>query len=287
MNAADWGELTAEQQAAIVAPSGEGRSRPRTRRCAARSRLARAVPRAGERLPAAGDHATSRPSSMRSTARACASRRGARGCWRAASSPRPSSPNRATSTVFRSVLECSLPHPTWGQAVEPAVVAAAHRAAWEASREAGGAWIHAFLAEQSLRAQARAAARPLQRPGRGLAGDRAADREREAGPGGGVRVRRLPGGARGQAADRRRGRERPGEDRGAADRREGEIAWQERLSEQGTSHPTIAADRARCWRRCEDGRLARARQFLTACVVRGIAIPAAAALEQQLDGCVT
>jgi hypothetical protein len=36
-----------------------------------------------------------------------------------------------------------------------------------------------------------------------------------------------------------------------------------------------------------EGRLARARQFLTACLVRGINLPAATELEQQLDACVT
>jgi hypothetical protein len=67
---------------------------------------------------------------------------------------------------------------------------------------------------------------------------------------------------------------------------EGEIAWQERLNEQGTSHPGIA-EMAKVLAPLKDGRLARARQFLAACLVRGLAIADAFELEQQLDACVT
>jgi hypothetical protein len=66
---------------------------------------------------------------------------------------------------------------------------------------------------------------------------------------------------------------------------EGEISWQERFSELGTSHPTIAGI-AKVLAPLEGGRLARAKQFLMACLVREIPVPAAAELEQQLDACV-
>ncbi len=66
---------------------------------------------------------------------------------------------------------------------------------------------------------------------------------------------------------------------------EGELSWQERLSEKGTSHPVIASI-GQVLAPLKDTRLARARQFLTACVVRGIALPSPAALEPQLHECV-
>jgi len=188
--------------------------------------------------------------------------------------------------VFRSVLECSLPHPTWGQAVEPAVVAAAHRAAWEASREQEAAWIHAFLAAPRLErklevmltrcsdkdegSQAIAQLIANETPDRAAAFAFAVYPAALAG--------QLPIGAEGvndlakiavPLVDA-----------------EGEIAWQERLSEQGTSHPAIAQI-AKVLAPLADGRLARAKQFLTACLVRGINLPAAADLEHQLDACVT
>ena len=192
---------------------------------------------------------------------------------------------RATSTTFRSVLECSLPHPTWGQSVEPAVIAAAHRVAWDASREQAGAWIHAFLAEQSLPrkldllldrctdpdegSQAIAQLIAIESPDRAAAFAFVTYPAALAG--------QLPIGAEGvndlaklavPLLDA-----------------EGELSWQERLSEQGTSHPVIA-EIGKVLAPLRDTRLARARQFLTACVVRGIALPSAATLEPQLHECV-
>jgi MoxR-like ATPase len=67
---------------------------------------------------------------------------------------------------------------------------------------------------------------------------------------------------------------------------EGEIAWQERRGEQGTSHPAIA-EIAKVLAPLADGRLARAKQFLTACLLRNVRVTAAAELEQQMDACVT
>ena len=150
VNAADWGELTAEQQAAIVAPSGEGRVTP-VERVAAQQRhgwrerflaVANACP------PPVTTYVTTVVNALNGAGVRISPRR-ARLVARSLVAATIVA-NRATSTVFRSVLECSLPHPTWGQAVEPAIVAAAHRAAWDASREQAGAWIHGFLAEPQL-----------------------------------------------------------------------------------------------------------------------------------------
>jgi len=192
---------------------------------------------------------------------------------------------RATSATFKSVLECSLPHPTWGQTVEPAVIAAAHRAGWDASREQAGAWIHAFLAEHSLSRKLNLLFDQCRDPDEGSQAiaqliaiespDRAAAFAFVTYPAalGG----QLPIGAEGvndlaklavPLLDA-----------------EGELSWQERLSEHGTSHPVIA-EIGKVLAPLRDTRLARARQFLTACVVRGIALPSAATLELQLHECV-
>ena len=193
---------------------------------------------------------------------------------------------RASSAVFRSVLECSLPHPTWGQSVEPAVVAAAHRAAWDASRETGGAWIHAFLAEPRLDRKLEVLLEQCEQPDEGsqaiaqlissASPDRAAAFAFAVYPA--ALAGKMPIGAEGvndlakiavPILDV-----------------EGEIAWQERLSEQGTSHPAIA-EIAKVLAPLADGRLARAKQFLTACLLRNIRVTAAVELEQQMDACVT
>jgi MoxR-like ATPase len=193
---------------------------------------------------------------------------------------------RTTSAVFRSVLECSLPHPTWGQSLESAVIAAAHRAAWDASRESRGAWIHAFLAEPRLERKLEVLFEQCEQPDEGSQAiaqlianerpDRAAAFAFAVHPA--ALAGKLPIGAEGvndlaklavPLLDV-----------------EGEIAWQERLNEQGTSHPAIAQI-AKVLAPLTEGRLARARQFLMACLIRGIKVPAATELERQLDACVT
>jgi MoxR-like ATPase len=193
---------------------------------------------------------------------------------------------RSSSAVFRSVLECSLPHSTWGQAVEPAVIAAAHRAAWDASRETGGAWIHAFLAEPRLDRKLEVLLEQCEQPDEGSQAiaqlianekpERAAAFAFALYPA--ALAGKLPIGAEGvndlaklavPLLDV-----------------EGEIAWQERLSEQGTSHPAIA-EIAKVLAPLGDGRLARAKQFLTACLLRNVRVTAAAELERQMDACVT
>ena len=57
------------------------------------------------------------------------------------------------------------------------------------------------------------------------------------------------------------------------------------MSESGTSHPKIAAI-GKVLAGLEGTRHARAKQFLTACVVRGIDLGDPAALEEQVEGCV-
>jgi MoxR-like ATPase len=51
---------------------------------------------------------------------------------------------------YRATLEASLPQPAFGQQVAGAVVAAAHRAAWDCSQAAAGSWIHRFLLAPTL-----------------------------------------------------------------------------------------------------------------------------------------
>ena len=55
----------------------------------------------------------------------------------------------STQTLYKLILNCSLPQVAWGEKVKPAVVNAAHRVAWDSATEKG-AWIHAFMAEKSL-----------------------------------------------------------------------------------------------------------------------------------------
>jgi len=286
VTAADWSDLTHAQQQAIVAPSGEGSVTPRNEPLCDAIHGWRTL--FTEQVNACPQQVTSYVTTVVSAlngARIRISPRRARLIARSLVAATIVA-GRATSNTFKSVLECSLPHTTWGQTVEPAVIAAAHRAGWDASREDAGAWIHGFLAEQSLPRKLSLLLANCSDPDEGsqavaqLIAIESPDRAAAfafvtyAAALGGT----LPIGAEGvndlaklavPLLDA-----------------EGELSWQERLSEQGTSHPVIA-EIGKVLAPLHDTRLARARQFLTACVVRGIALPSPALLEPQLHECVS
>jgi MoxR-like ATPase len=286
VTAADWSDLTAEQQAAIVAPAGEGQVTPRNDAlCSAlttwRERfleLAIACP------PKVTTYVTTAVSALNGAGVRISPRR-ARLMARSLVAATIVA-ERATSGVFRSVLECSLPHSTWGQTIEPAVVAAAHRAAWEASRESGGAWIHAFLAEPRLDRKLEVLLDRCEQPDEGsqaiaqLIANEKADRVAA------FAFAIYPAAIAGTLHIGAEGVNDLAKIAVPLMDAEGEIAWQERLNEQGTSHPSIAQI-AKVLGPLRNGRLTRARQFLTACLVRGIQVATATELEQQLDACVT
>ena len=57
----------------------------------------------------------------------------------------------ASEDLFRETLKASLPHLTWGQRVDPAVIEHAHRFAWDANFLTGDQqWVHRFHGERPL-----------------------------------------------------------------------------------------------------------------------------------------
>lgn len=57
---------------------------------------------------------------------------------------------KVAERVFLTILQCSLPHLTYSQTPDKAIVLAAHRAAWDAANSNEQAWVHAFLAEPRI-----------------------------------------------------------------------------------------------------------------------------------------
>ena len=285
VTAADWRDLTLAQQQAIVAPSGEGIVTPRNEALidAVRNWRAKFVAQLNACPPAVTTYVTTVVNALNG-ANVRISPRRARLLARSLVAASIVA-GGARSATFKSVLECSLPHTTWGQTPDTAVIAAAHRAGWEASRETAGAWIHAFLAEATLQrklalllehcsdsdegSQAIAQLIAVESPDRAAAFAFATYPAALAGE--------LPIGAEGRNDLARLAV--PLLDA------EGELSWQERLNEKGSSHPVIASI-GQVLAPLRATRLARARQFLIACVVRGIALPSPAPLEAQLHECV-
>jgi MoxR-like ATPase len=285
VSAADWNELTAEQQTAIVAPSGEGQVTPRS------EALCRALAHWRERFVEQANACPRQVTTYVTTVVSALNGAGVRISPRRARLLARSLvaativAGRAAASVFRSVLECSLPHSTWGQTVEPAVVAAAHRAGWEASRATGGAWIHAFLAAQPLQRKLEVLLDRCTDPDEGSQAVAQLIANEKPDWAAAFAFATYPAALAGKLPIGAEGVNDLAKIAVPLMDAEGEIAWQERLSEQGTSHPSIGQI-ASVLAPLRGGRLARARQFLMACLVRGTSILAAKELEQQLEACV-
>jgi MoxR-like ATPase len=290
VQAVDWSELTHEQRLAIVAPAGEGRVTPvddALRRDVAAWR-ARFQAQAQSCPPLIALYVTNVVSSLNTAALRVSPRRArllARSLIAASIVA-----NGATSKLFRRVLECSLPHATWGHSVDPAVRNAAHAAAWDAAQPLAGAWIHGFLAEPHLGRKLELLLAQCTDPDEGsqavaqLIATERADRAAAfayasypAALAGG-----LPIGAEGVNDLARLAV--------PLLEAEGEVMWRERPDRKSPQHPAIVVA-ARALEALTGPRRRRAEQFFKACCVRDVPVAATAEavreLEAEIDDCVT
>ncbi len=194
---------------------------------------------------------------------------------------------KPSSALYRLVLDCSLPHATWGARPAVELVAAAHRLAWDTASAAGDAWVHRFLAEPSLPRKLALLLDECRSPDEGsqavaqlLSGE---PRLRAAAfayaTSAAAAAGRLPIGAEGVH-----------DLAGLASpilRVDGEVRWQERTADHHTRHPDFdrfakALDRPEL----QGGRAERARQFFTWCLVERLSPADPRALEEELAGCV-
>jgi hypothetical protein len=67
---------------------------------------------------------------------------------------------------------------------------------------------------------------------------------------------------------------------------EGEVSWQERLSESGTKHPDMAGI-SKILAPLKGGRAERAKQFFSWALVAKCAVPEPALIESEIDACVS
>lgn len=187
--------------------------------------------------------------------------------------------------LFRLVLGSSLPHTTWGAGVTPEVLAATHRLAWDSATEARNRWVHAFLAEPALPTKLALLLDECQDPDAGsqavaqlLASE---PRERAAA----FAFAAYPAAAMGRLPIGADGVNDLGKVASPLLAVDGEIQWQERLSERDTTHPELARF-AGVLSGLSGGRLERARQFFAWCLVEKVKPTDPAALEAEIDACV-
>jgi MoxR-like ATPase len=184
--------------------------------------------------------------------------------------------------VFRTVLECSLPQRAWGGLVSAERVGAAHRLAWDIATASGRErWLHEFHLERRLARKLALLAEHCPDTDAGtlaieqlLANE---DRVRVAAFALAVYPAALTGALPvGAEAVADLGRQAvPMLDL------EGELRWQEPVSQQDTTHPELPAIAAVLDSLADPARAARARQLLYWALLHKVAVPDPAALEAE------
>jgi MoxR-like ATPase len=192
----------------------------------------------------------------------------------------------ACDALFRTVLDASLPQRAWGATPDVDKVAAAHRLAWDSSMLQGrDRWLHYFHLQRALDRKARLLLDGCPDPDTGtvaieqlLANEpkqRAAAFALAAYPA--AVAGRLPIGA--EAVN----------DLGRIAQPmltvNGEISWQERASQQHTTHPELA-NIATVLSRLGSARRERAQQLLYYCLVSNLPVSKPREFEQEFHRCV-
>lgn len=189
-------------------------------------------------------------------------------------------------TLFKTVLECSLPQRAWGEEPSAEILHAAHRLAWDSAMLSGGKkWIHDFHLEKSLArkitllfeecpdadtasvAVAQALAREKRERATALA------------------FALYPAAIAGHLKIGAEGVQDLGRLAGEVLSVRAEISWQERVAEKDTSHPELVRIN-RLLSRLEGARQERARQLLYWCLAKNVVPVSPETLEAELHACV-
>ena len=188
--------------------------------------------------------------------------------------------------MVRTVLAASLPHLTWGEKVEPKVVEAAHRLAWDSAFLTGERkWVHVFHCERSLARKVRIL---LKAPSPDAATQAIAE---FIGTEPYTRVATLclalyPAASQGLGNLGAGGIHDLGKVAMPILSVDGEISWQESLSQSGSTHPEIVRFN-RVLDGLEPARRARARQLFAHFLLKKVLPSDPAVLEQDFAACVT
>lgn len=191
------------------------------------------------------------------------------------------------SSLFQLVLECSLPHPAWGEEPRKEAVAAAHQAAWDSAVATGDRkWIHEFHLEPTLAGKVKMLFAGCPSPDAGssaiaelLANDRP---ERAAA----FAMALYPAAASGVVPSiGAEGVSDLGRVAQGVLSVDGEIAWQERDLDKGKSHPEIERSSATL-RTLSGARKERATQLFNHLIVAKIAPALFGKIEDELEACV-
>lgn len=183
--------------------------------------------------------------------------------------------------LFRAVLDASLPQRAWGATPEADTVAAAHRLAWDATMLGSEhRWLHHFHLQRPLDRKAALLVTHCPDPDTGtLAIEQLLANETKA-RAAAFALAAYPAAVAGRL---RIGAE-AANDLGRVAQPiltvDGQVRWQERVSQSGSTHPELAAY-ASVLQRLGAARRERAQQLFYFCVINQLVVPSPRAFEQE------
>ena len=186
--------------------------------------------------------------------------------------------------ISRLVLECSMPHTTWGAEVSKNILDAAHRLSWEAASKSEGRWVDLIFAEAKFERKLEVLLKHCPSPDEGtqaitqiLASE---PRDRAAAFAFAV----YPAAAMGKLPIGTEGANDLGRVATPILTVDAEVTWSERGSVQAQHHPSYDAF-ATVLENLSGARSERARQFFSWCLVEKIAVADPAGLEKEIEAC--
>ena len=187
--------------------------------------------------------------------------------------------------LFKTVLKCSLPQLTWGEEVKAEIIAAVHRSAWETATARGDEkWVAQFHLVKPL---ARKLTLLLENCPSKDAGTQAVEQLLANEPPERAAVFAYATFAAAVAGRLPIGTEAINDLGKIASpilQVEGEITWQERLSQSNTRHPEFVRY-SKVLNKLKGARLRHATQFLKWCLVAKVNVQDPASLEEELNAC--
>ena len=188
--------------------------------------------------------------------------------------------------LSRLVLECSMPHTTWGAEVSKNILDAAHRLSWEAASKSEGRWVDLIFAEAKFERKLDILLKHCPSPDAGtqaitqlLASE---PRDRAAAFAFAV----YPAAAMGKLPIGTEGANDLGKVATPILTVDAQVTWSERGSVKAQHHPSYDAF-ATVLKSLSGARSERARQFFSWCLVEKIAVTDPAGLEKEIEACAT
>jgi len=285
VKAVDWDDLNEEERSAVTSPAGEGKLAAMNERLKTHIEECRARFVTGlEQCPQGVlDYVTAAVTALNGAKVRISPRRA-----------RLMSRSLLASTVLqgslvektaRLVLECSMPHCTWGTAIAKNVLDAAHRLAWRLASNSEQRWLDMMFAETRLDRKLEVLIKHCQAPDAGtqaVAQVLAAEpRERAAA----FAFALYPAAAMGKLQVGSEGANDLGRFATPILTVDAEVTWSERGSAQAAHHPGYDAY-AGVLANLTGARAERARQFFCWCLTEQIKLVDPVGLEKEIEGCV-